>query len=151
MEYIEDDRIENTRNRVFINDIVLGKNSINALSTVSTSVYRVIGRRTGRGQIEDILNCGYVRPKVTSVNDKHHNELFWTRGGEKTFYMNGNHIILEALAEKVKDNQLGAIPFEDLIGIWVFDEEKNKYINCIEYYKDLYQKIHDNIEHNYTR
>ena len=144
MEYFADDRIKNTRNRVFRSDMAIGKDSPNALSTVSTSVYRVIGRTTGTGQIKDIISCGYVRPKQTPPNDRHHNQLFWTKGGEKTFYMSGNRMILEAPAEKVQDNQIEAIPFEDLIAIWVFDTKQNKYVNHIDYYKKLYQQIHSN-------
>lgn len=144
MEYFEDDRIKNTRNRVFTNNIAIGKNIPNSMSTVSTSVYRVIGRKTGVGQIKDIISCGFVRAKQTPPNDKNHNQLFWTQGGEKTFYMNGNHMILEAPAEKVQNNQIGAIPFPDLIGIWTFDPQQNKYINHINYYRSLYQQIHPN-------
>ncbi len=141
---MEDDRIENTRNRVFENSLAIGKNIDNSLKTISTSVYRVIGRKTGTGQIDDIMKCGYVRPKLTPVTDKHHNELFWTKGGEKTFYMNGNGMILEAPEYKVKNNQMGAIPFEDLIGIWVFSDKECKYINVIDYYRDLYEQVHMN-------
>lgn len=142
MEYFEDDRITNARNRVFTNDIAIGKDSPNAMSTVSTSVYRVIGRITGTGQIEDIISCGYVRPKQTPLNDRHHNQLFWTKGGKKTFYMGGNRMVLEAPEEKVQDNQIGAIPFEDLIAIWVFDTKQNRYVNRIDYYKSLYHQLH---------
>ena len=62
IDTLNNDRIVNARNRVFINDMAIGKNSPNAMSTVSTSVYRVIGRKTGTGQITDIINSGYVRP-----------------------------------------------------------------------------------------
>ena len=58
--------------------------------------------------------------------------------------MNGNHMILEAPAEKVQNNQIGAIPFTDLIGIWTLDPQQNKYINHINYYRSLYQQIHPN-------
>ena len=139
---MEDDRIVNTRNRVFNSDLAIGKNSPYSMSTVSSSVYRVIGRTTGTGQIEDIISCGYVRPKLTLPDDKHHNQLFWTRGGEKTFYMGGNRMILEAPQEKVQNNQIGAIPFEDLIAIWVFDSELKRYVNHINYYRNLYQQLH---------
>ena len=137
-----DDRIENTRNRVFESSLAIGKDTENVLKTVSTSVYRVIGRKTGTGQIEDIIKCGYVRPRLTPVEEKHHNELFWTKGGENTFYMTGNSIILEAPEDKVKYNQIGAIPFEDLIAIWVYNPNENKYINMIDYYRELYNQKH---------
>ena len=141
---LEDDRITNTRNRVFNSDLAIGKDAPGSMRTVSTSVYRVIGRATGTGQIEDILSCGYIRAKLTSPSDKHHNQLFWTRGGEKTFYMGGNRMILEVPEVKVQDNHIGAIPFGDLIAIWVFDSQQNKYVNRINYYKDLYQQLHPN-------
>lgn len=145
IDTLNNDRIVNARNRVFINDMAIGKNLPNAMSTVSTSVYRVIGRKTGTGQITDIINSGYVRPKETISTDPHHNEIFWTQGGDKTFYMTGNSMILEAPAEKVHNNQIGAIPFEDLIGIWVYNENENKYINQIDYFRQLYRQKHSDL------
>lgn len=142
IEDLNNNHIVNSRNRVLINDIAIGKNSPNTMNTVSTSFYRVIDRKTGIGQIEDIINSGFVRLKETISTDPHHSEVFWTQGGDKTFYMTGNSMILEAPAEKVQDNQISAIPFEDLIGIWIYNEDKNKYINQINYFRQLYKQRH---------
>ncbi len=59
---MDNEKIIKVKNRVFINNIAFGKNIFNVMSTVITSIYRV----TGFAQIEDIINCGYVRPKVVN-------------------------------------------------------------------------------------
>ena len=127
------DRIKESKNRVFKNDLAFGKNILYAMATSSSSVYRV----TGLDQIEDILLCGYVRPKNGKLVGGHTNEIFWTKGGENTFYYD-KRPVLEVDQSKIKDGQLGAISLEDLKGIWLFDEKQNKYLNQIDYMKNLY-------------
>ena len=138
----DNDRILTPRNRVFEQKLAFGKNNPNRMSTTSTSVYRI----TKMDQVEDILNCGYVRPKEGTNKGGHKNEIFWTRGGENLFYYNGG-VILEAPSSKVKNNQVGAIPFDDLIGIWIFDINQNRYINNIDYFRDLYNQNNNYKEH----
>lgn len=130
-----DDRIESTRNRVFVQKLAFGKDNPISLKTKDTSVYRV----TGMPQIEDIINTGYVRAKE-KVKGSHKNELFWTRGGEKLFYYD-KRPVLEVPAGKVIDGQMGAIPLQDLTSIWYFSEEENKYVNIIEYIKELREEL----------
>ena len=132
---MEDDRIESTRNRVFVQDLAFGKNDPIAMKTNDNFVYRV----TGMHQIEDIITTGYVRSKA-KVNGGHKNELFWTRGGDKLFYYN-KRPVLEAPYTKVQDGQMGAIPLEDLTAIWMFNEKENRYVNVIEYYKALRKEM----------
>ena len=132
---MEDDRIESTRNRVFIRDLAFGKNAPIAMKTNDNFVYRV----TGMDQVEDIINTGYVRSKA-KVKGGHNNELFWTRGGDKLFYYN-KMPVLEAPHTKVQDGQMGAIPLEDLTAIWIFNDQENRYVNCIEYYKYLREEL----------
>lgn len=126
-----DDRIESTRNRVFNQELAFSKANSISLKTKYTSVYR----NTGMHQVEDIINTGYVRAKE-KVNGGHHNELFWSRGGDKLFYYD-KRIVLEAPQDRVLDGQIGAISLEDLTSIWYFSEEKNKYIDVIDYVRQL--------------
>lgn len=136
---MDSERISDSRNRVFINNLAIGKDIPIAMSTSSTSNYRV----TGLNQIEDIINCGYVRPKAGKLMGGHTNEIFWTRGGENTFYYD-KRPVLEVSEDKLKDGQMGAISIKDLLGIWVFDESQNKYINQINYFRNLYEQRHSN-------
>lgn len=56
---MEDDRIETTRNRVFVRELAFGKDSPIAMKTNDNFVYRV----TGMDQVEDIITSGYARSK----------------------------------------------------------------------------------------
>lgn len=135
---MEDNRIETTKNRVFTQQLAFGKNNPLSMSTKEDKVYRV----TGYNQINDIINTGYVRSKE-KVKGGHNNELFWTQGGDKLYYYD-QRPVLEAPSTKVQNNQLGAIPLEDLTAIWIFDEKQNKYINNIEViklYRNKYLKL----------
>ena len=140
----EDLRIETARNRVFEtkDGIPIGKNNKNAMRTIPTSIYR----STGMNQVKDIIACGYVRPRPGKLNGGHKNEVFWSRGSNKLYYYNKGAIILEVPIEKLEDNQIGAIPFEDLIGIWQFNEEENKFENKIDLYTKVYNETHGNID-----
>lgn len=129
-----DDLIKNAKNRVFTGGLGFGKNNPVSLHTVDTSIYRV----TGLNQIEDIINCGYVRPKVGKLKGGHEGEIFWTRGSEKLFFYDGRPVI-EVSENKVKNNQIGGVPLEDLKAIWMFDKESNSYKNNIEYLKKYRQ------------
>ena len=133
-----DDRIESTRNRVFTQELAFGKDNPISLKTKDTSVYRV----TGMHQIEDIINTGYVRAKE-KVKGSHKKELFWSRGGDKLFYWD-KRPVLQASEDKVIEGQMGAIPLDDLTSIWYFSEEENKYVNIIEYIKELREKQIEN-------
>ena len=132
---MEDDRIESTRNRVFIQDLAFGKKDPIAMKTNDNFVYRV----TGIDQVEDIITTGYVRSKA-KVMGGHKNELFWTRGGDKLFYYS-KMPVLEAPYTKVQNGQMGAIPLEDLTVIWIFNEKENRYVNCIKYYRCLREEL----------
>ena len=119
---MEDDRIETTRNRVFVRELAFGKDSPIAMKTNDNFVYRV----TGMDQVEDIITSGYARSK-DKVKGGHNNELFWTRGGDKLFYYD-KRPVLEAPYTKVQDGQMGAISLEDLTAIWIFNEKENTWI-----------------------
>ena len=134
---MEDDRIETTRNRVFVQELAFGKDSPIAMKTNDNFVYRV----TGMDQVEDIIISGYARSKgKVKGGHGHNNELFWTRGGDKLFYYD-KRPVLEAPSTKVQDGQMGAIPLEDLTAIWIFNEKENRYVNCIEYYRYLREEL----------
>ena len=132
---MEDDRIESTRNRVFKRELAFGKDNPIAMKPNDNFVYRV----TGMDQVKDIITTGYVRSKA-KVKGGHNNELFWTRGGDKLFYYN-KMPVLEAPYPKVQDGQMGAIPLEDLTAIWIFNNQENRYVNCIEYYRYLREEL----------
>ena len=135
---------ENIRNRVFINNIAVGKNISYSLKTNDNSVYRV----TGWDQIEDIITCGFIRPKEGKLKGGHYNEVFWTKGGEKTFYYD-KRPVLEVPASKIMDGQNGALTIDDLVGIWIFNEKENRYLNLLYYLKSLSddgKKIDENLD-----
>ena len=132
---MEFDRVENARNRVFEQDLAIGKNLPNAMSTDSEHIYR----RSGMHQIQDIILTGYVRPKE-KVQGGHKLEVFWTHGGDKLFYYSGEPII-EVPASLLQDGQIGAVSIDDLSAIYLFSETENKYINRLDYIKELYRNV----------
>ncbi len=141
MELTDEQRINKSRNRVFISNFAIGKNSDYAMSTKEGFVYR----NTGVSQIKDILESGYVRPRIERIKGNGHiNETYWSAGGPNLYYMDQSSFVLEAPAEIVPDNSLGAIPLSALTGIWVFNQDQKRYINMIDYYKKTYNDIHDN-------
>lgn len=134
-ETIIDDRITTAKNRVFESDkgIAFGKDNPIALHTSSSAVYRC----TGMGQIADIVNCNYIRPKIGKLKGGHKNEVFWSRGGEKLFYIEKKAPILEVSADKVRDGQIGCLSLDDLSAVWIFDPKKNCFVNKIDLVKQI--------------
>ncbi len=119
------DRITTAKNRVFYSDgMGFGRDNPISLHTLPTSVYRT----TGMDQIADIINCGYIRPKEGRVKGGHKNEVFWSVGGERTFYCD-KRPVLETSVDKVKDGQIGSLSLNDLSSIWIFDYEQNCYLD----------------------
>ncbi len=133
-------RISNARNRVFdtSNGPAIGKNIPSAMKTKENSVYRI----TGKNQLNDILACGYVRPREGRLKGGHENEIFWSQGSDKLFYYDFSRIILEAPSANVQNNQIGAIPIEDLSGIWEFNHDKQTYENRLDFYLRVYNEVH---------
>lgn len=128
--------IENAKNRVFTKDgLGLGKNDPISLHTNSNYVYRV----TGYSQIEDIIKCGEIRPKKGKVKGGHINEVFWSQGSDKLFYYDKRPVLV-ASKEKVAEGQIGALSIKDLDAIMFFDEEKNCYVNRLDYVLSLYEE-----------
>ena len=56
----EIDRVATTINRVVPSPLAIGRDDPTALATKEGFVYR----ETGYNQIEDIINCGYVRSNM---------------------------------------------------------------------------------------
>lgn len=140
------DRIINAKNSVG-KGFGPGKNIPYALKTKETSAYRV----TGMDQIEDIVNCGYVRPKGYGIrSEKVGNVIYWSIGGENLYYHDGRPV-LEVPTDKVKDGQMGAIPIEDLNAIWTFDNNQEKYVNNLDYFKSLYYDLHSEMKTDKSR
>ena len=142
---MDNNLISNTRNSVGPG-FGPGKDDPISLHTVETSVYRV----TGMNQIQDIIDCGYVRPKgYGSRADRVGDKLYWSQGGSKLYYHDKRPVIeastdkvkdeqIGAISIKVKDEQIGAISINDLSAIWMFDEQQNKYVNRLEQIKQLH-------------
>lgn len=123
-----------------------GKDDPISLHTLETSVYRV----TGMNQIQDIIDCGYVRPKgYGSRADRVGDKLYWSQGGSKLYYHDKRPVI-EASTDKVKDGQIGAISINDLSAIWMFDEQQNKYVNRLEQIKQLHTEKQQEIANQPT-
>lgn len=136
MEDIE--RIINAKNRVFQASFSFGKNNPISMSTNSNHIYRV----TGLSQIEDIINCGYVRPPSVKAKGGHIGEVFWTQGSDKLYFYD-KRPVLETATDVLKENgQIGAISLDKLTGIWIFDEQQNKYVNNIQLVRNAYNQIH---------
>ena len=58
--------------------LLLVKNIVNAMTTNVTSIYRIVDMN----QLNDILECGFVRPKDGKLKGGHSNEVFWSIGGD---------------------------------------------------------------------
>ena len=132
-----DERIVIVKNDVGPGGFGLGATNPISLHTDSDHVYRI----TGMDQVEDIASCGYVRTKGYGVRAKVRGEIvYWTIGGDVYYY--DKRPVLEIEANNIHDGQQGSVSIDDLSGIWVFNEEQNKYINEIDKYKQIY---HENI------
>ena len=142
MEEIE--RITTTINRVAPSVSPIGRNDPTALSTKEGFVYR----ETGFNQIEDIIECGYVR----SNEHRKSNQVWWTKGGSNSFHVNKKRPVLVASSDIVIDCKEGAISIYGLTEIWIYDEATQKWNNKIDDIKTMYvekqqKKYVDNIEH----
>ena len=111
-------------NRVFENTgLGLGKNNPNRFETNEDSIYRI----TGRSQIDDIIESGYVRPPKGKLRGGKQGEVHWARGDNKLFYTDTERYILET--KKDINNKVGALSIDDLTAIWKFDG--TKWVNII--------------------
>ena len=138
---MEIERIKDVKNSVG-KGFSFGKSVPISLHTDSNKVYRV----TGIDQIEDIIECGYVRPKgYGSRRERVGDKIYWSQGGSSLYYFD-KRPVLESTINKVKDGQLGAIPIDDLTAIWIFDNNENKNINNLENIKNLYYGMHPDLE-----
>ncbi len=132
----------NVKNSVAPCNLSLGKDNPISLKSKEGYAYRV----TGIDQINDIINCGYVRPKEYGVRGQNHGDIiYWSIGGNVCYY--DKRPVLEISLSKVHDGQIGAIPLDDLSGIWIYDEITNSYVNKIENIKSLYVDLQDNYKH----
>ena len=139
MENIE--RVDITINRVAPSPSPIGRNDPTALATKEGFVYR----ETGYSQIEDIINCGYVR----SNEKRKSNQVWWTSGGKNSFHVNKKPVLV-ASSSLVFNGCEGAISLDDLCEIWLYDEKLQKWNNKVEEIRILRnEKINkDNSYHN---
>lgn len=135
MENIE--RIETTINRVAPSVSSVGRNDPTALSTKEGFVYR----ETGFDQIQDIIDCGYVRSNTRRPS----NQVWWTKGGSNSFHINKRPVLV-ASSDLVIDGKVGAISLEQLSEVWIYDEENKKWNNNINSIRMFYYQIHSAVE-----
>lgn len=143
MEDIE--RITNAKNRIFQASMSFGKDSPISMNTDNKHVYRV----TGTSQIQDIINSGYVRPRMGKAKGGHQGEVFWTQGSDKLYFYD-KRPVLETSVDILKENgQIGAISLDQLTSIWMFDEQQNKYVNNIQMVRNAFNQTHPEQEQTY--
>lgn len=142
---MDDERITTCRNRVFdtSRSPAVGKDIPYAMKTNENAVYRM----TGMNQLKDILACGYVRPREGKLSGGHTNEVFWSKGSDKLFYYDKANIILEAPATDVQNDEIGAVSLDKLSGIWQFNQENQTYENRLDFYRKVYEEVHQETEH----
>ena len=131
-------RIINAKNRIFQASIPFGKDNPISMKTDEKHVYRI----TGLSQIEDIINCGYVRPPLGKAKGGHTGEVFWTQGSDKLFFYDKRPVIETSTDILKEEGQIGAISLDKLTGIWMFDEQQNKYVNDIQSVRNAYNQLH---------
>ncbi len=111
-----------------------GANTPHALKTTEEFAYRVCGM----DQIQDIIECGFVRPKGYGTRrERVGDKLYWSIGGHNLHYID-KRPVLQAPLQNVQDGQIGPIPLESLCGVWLFDENTNSYVNQIDYINELH-------------
>ena len=128
-----DDRINESINRIAPSPVPIGRDNPTALATREGYVYR----ETGLSQIEDIIECGFVRSNVNRPS----NQVWWTYGGPKSFHVNKRPILV-ASCDVVTDFGVGAIFIDDLEEIWFYDEQNQVWNNNIDYVKAAYYEKH---------
>ena len=137
----ERDRINDAINRVAPSVSPIGRNDPTALSTRERFVYR----ETGFNQINDIIETGYVR-----ANDKRpSNQVWWTYGGSNSFHVNKRPVLV-ASTDIVQDFKEGAISINDLVEIWIYDDNTQTWNNRIDDIRKMYlekQNMINNIEY----
>lgn len=128
-----DDRINSVINSVGTSGLAIGRNNPMALKSKEGYAYRV----TGMDQIEDIINCGFVRTKgYGSRRERVGEVVYWSIGGKVCYY--DKRPVIEVPLDKVYDGQIGAVSIDDLSAIWLFDEAQNSYVNKIADIRSLY-------------
>lgn len=129
----DEERINNCKNSVGDGSIGFAREGSRSLPTKPGYVYRT----TQISQIEDIVNSGYVRPKE---NAKRGQIVYWGKGGKNIFC--GNEIfVLESTEDKVYDGKTGAIHITDLTGIYMYNPDDDRILNCLDYYLNLYYEF----------
>jgi len=136
------DRIINTKSRIFQANIPFGKDNPISMSTDSNHIYRV----TGFSQIEDIIECGYVRPPLGKAKGGHIGEVFWTQGSDKLFFYDKRPVLETSIDTLKGEGQIGAISLAELTAIWMFDEQSSKYFNNIQAVRNAYNEMHSEEE-----
>lgn len=130
-------RITDTINRVAPSVSQIGRNDPTSLSTREGFVYR----ETGMSQIYDIIDTGYIR----SNEKRQSNQVWWTRGGSNSFHVNKRPVLV-ASNEIVVDCGIGAISIDDLVEIWIYDENNQSWNNKLDEIKEMYNHKHQELK-----
>lgn len=133
---MDDYRIIYANHSVEFSNLGLGADNPISLKTDSNHAYR----STKMDQIEDIINSGYVRPKgYGSRRERVGDKVYWTIGGKVCYY--SKQPIIEADLNKLSNGQIGGLFIDNLTGVWLFDENQNKYVNKIDEIKNKYKEV----------
>lgn len=126
------DRVRTSINRIAPSFSQVGKNDPTALSTKEGFAYR----ETGTPQINDIIECGFVRSNPLRKS----NQVWWTYGGKNSFHVNKNKAVLVARTDVVGDCSTGAISIDDLFEIWFYDESTGQWHDRLNEIKTMYME-----------
>ncbi len=119
------DRVDETVNIVvkpfFKGDI----NDSSMIGMDDDKVYRI----TGKEQINDMIECGYVRSRE---NGTHGNRVFWTQGCAGYAFAPGDKYTIVVSASNLKNKQIGAVPLSEVTNVFKYNMEENRFVDVIE-------------------
>jgi len=105
---------------------------VNATTDIPTSQDKVYRSILGRGAIDDLFNCGYVRNRQSAglvERNRWGETVFWSRGVDGKFHnVQDNGFVIEAPFEVASK---GIVREEDVTAIYAKDEE-GKIVNILE-------------------
>ena len=108
------DRTVGIQNRVFTGDPIFPKTTWQIPASNTNNAYRL----TGQSQIDDIMQTGFVRPRLGKIKGGHINEVHWSNGHPKSGYnVQDGQYVLETNSNLV-NNTSNAISVNDLLHVW---------------------------------
>lgn len=104
----------------------LGKNNPISLKTNELYNYRV----TSFAQLNDILECGYVRPKEGKKI------VYWSSGSDKLYYYDKRPVLA---VSKDKFSETVPVTIDNLSGVYIYDAEKGYEERLAEFKEEYYK------------